>query len=249
MTALDGGELDVVWQKLAENLSPPSAILVISAHWTAATPSISSAKMPETIYDFYGFPDALYQMRYPAQGAPLLAERIKEALCSSGFSCKTEVRGLDHGVWIPLKMIFPKADIPVVSFSVEPRQDAHYHDALGKALAFLRSENVLIIASGHMTHNLRDYMQTRRGKDKDKPAPESIAFRDFVHEALLKGEDECLKDWLNTAPNPYFAHPTPEHFLPLFVALGASSLDARTVEHLGGGWVDNALAADNYCFL
>ena len=244
MTALGGDELNQTWSRLTANLARPDAILMISAHWNARLPLVGASAQPETIHDFGGFPAELYQLRYPAPGSPTLAQEIKQQLIDAGLPAEIDPsRGLDHGAWVPLRTLFPEADVPVIPLSVQPGLGARHHYALGKALASLADRNILIVASGHMTHNLRDYMMPGSG---DRPAPATRAFREWVHTQLTDGQHEALLDW-EQAPGARFAHPTPEHFLPLFVALGAAGEGARA-EWLGGGWIDDALAADNYRF-
>ena len=244
MTALGGDGLSVVWATLAKRLVKPAAILMISAHWNTRLPMLGGSAQPETIHDFGGFPAELYALRYPAPGAPELAQRIKQQLSKARIVSGIDAGyGLDHGAWVPLRILFPAADVPVIQLSVQPELDARHHYALGTALASLADENMLIIASGHMTHNLRDYMRPPAG---ERPAAETRVFREWVHTRLMSGSNEDLLDWENT-PGARYAHPTPEHFLPLFVALGASA-GKRQTEWLGGGWLDDALAADNYLF-
>lgn len=242
MTALGGDPLTRTWSELAVQLARPAAIVAVSAHWTTHQPTISGSAQPETIHDFGGFPEALYQLRYPAPGAPALAQRVETLLADAGIASRIDQnRGLDHGAWVPLRTLFPAADVPVLQLSVQPDLDARHHFALGAALAPLAADNILIVASGHLTHNLGEYM---RGQPR---AQETIAFRNWVHERLLSGDDDALLDWLARAPHARFAHPTPEHFLPLFVALGAAGAQ-HTTEALAGGWVAEVLAADNYRF-
>ena len=243
-TALGGDELNAVWAKLPSRLSPPDAILSVSAHWNTRLPIVTGNARPETIHDFGGFPEELYRLRYPAPGAPDLAQRIKEQVTKAGIATGIDAgRGLDHGAWVPLLTLFPKADIPVLQLSVQPERCARHHFALGAAIASLADENVLIIASGHMTHNLMDYMRP----GSVRPTQASRDFREWVHARLMSGDDSALFDWDHAAPGAKSAHPSPEHFLPLFVALGASGEKRRT-EWLGGGWVGEALAAVNYLF-
>lgn len=246
MTALGGDELNATWSALATRLERPAAILIVSAHWTTRLPVVGGSAQPETIHDFAGFPDQLYELRYPAPGAPALAQRIKQRLTDAGMATGIDAgRGIDHGAWVPLRALFPAADVPILQLSVQPECGARHHRALGAALAALPAENILIVASGHMTHNLREYL---RGNAR---APQTVAFRDWVHTRLLGGEHEALLDWANDAPHASFAHPSPEHFLPLFVALGASggiAGAAARCEWLGGGWIADTLAADNYLF-
>lgn len=247
MTALGGDELNRTWTQLAARLMRPAAILMVSAHWNTRLPIISGSAHPETVHDFGGFPAELYALRYPAPGDPALAQHIKQRLSDAGIAAGIDAsHGLDHGAWVPLRALFPEADVPVLQLSVQPERCARHHYALGTALAPLAEENILIIGSGHLTHNLMDYLRPAG----ERPAANTRAFRDWVHARLMEDSvdsDELLLDWLQRAPDPKFAHPTPEHFLPLFVALGAAGKHRRT-EWLGGGWVGGSLAADNYVF-
>ena len=248
MTALGGDALSQVWEALAQRLRRPSAILMVSAHWTTRVPMLTGSARPETIHDFGGFPDELYRLQYSAPGDPGLAMRIKQRLIDAGIAAGIDAtRGLDHGAWVPLRVLFPLADVPVLQFSVQPDRCARHHLALGAALASLAAENVLIVASGHMTHNLGDWL---RGRGGALPTPESAAFRDHVHARLMAGDVPSLLDWEHTAPGAASAHPSSEHFLPLFVGLGAvgAAEGSFRVEWLGGGWIGEALAADNYLF-
>ena len=247
MTALGGDELNRCWSSLAQRLVRPAAILMVSAHWTTRLPVVSGNNHPETIHDFGGFPAELYAMRYPAPGDPALAQRIKQLLGDAGIATGIDAsRGIDHGAWVPLRTLFPDAEVPVVQLSVQPERCARHHYALGAALTALSDENVLIVGSGHLTHNLMDYMRP----SGERPAVESRSFRDWVHERLMHNSGDAtdaLFDWQQQAPGAQFSHPTPEHFMPLFVALGAAGEPRRT-EWLDGGWVADALAADSYLF-
>ncbi len=249
LTALGGDELNATWQALARRLEKPEAILVASGHWETRLPLVSGSARPETIHDFGGFPAALYEIEYAAPGDPALARRLKEKLAAAGIAAGIDAaRGIDHGAWVPLRALFPDADVPVLQLSVQPELGARHHFALGAALASLADEKVLLVASGHMTHNLREYM-TKSGGGGGGPSPASLQFRNWVHEQIMQGgqRNEALFDWPQRAPGAAAAHPTPEHFLPLFVALGAAGAERRS-EWLGGGWVGEALAADNYLF-
>ena len=242
MTALGGDVLTRIWSDLAAQLTPPAAIVAVSAHWTTRLPTLGGSAQPETIHDFGGFPEELYRLRYPAPGAPALAQRIETLLADAGIASRIDAHyGLDHGAWVPLRTLFPAADVPVLQFSVQPELDARHHFALGAALAPLAADNILIVAAGHLTHNLGEYL---RGNPL---ARETVAFRDWVHARLLSGDSDALLGWQQNAPHARFAHPTPEHFLPLFVALGAAG-PRHTTEALGGGWIGEVLAADNYRF-
>lgn len=242
MTALGGDALSDAWIGMAAAMRRPAAILVVSAHWETQIPMVTGAAHLSTIHDFYGFPERLYTLRYPAPGSPELAQRIKALLTRQGFATGIDpTRGLDHGAWVPLRTLFPDADIPVLQLSLQAGRCARHHLALGAALAPLVHEGVLLVASGHMTHNLADYM---RG-GAEGPRAQTRAFRDWVHARLLGGDRDVLLDWHDLAPHAAFAHPTPEHFLPLFVALGAAGPAPRVDWH-AGGYVGQSLAADNY---
>ncbi|CAA7404611.1 unnamed protein product [Spirodela intermedia] len=191
----------------------PKAILVVSAHWDTSSPVVNAVDRNDTIYDFYGFPKPMYQLKYPAPGAPELARRVCELLAGAGFGA-TEVdrrRGLDHGAWVPLMLMYPEADIPVCQLSVQSSRDGAHHYKLGQALAPLRHEGVLIIGSGSATHNLREL----RFGETQQPAKWALDFTRWLEEALEK------------APFAKHAHPWPEHFFPLHVALGAAGADAQ----------------------
>jgi 4,5-DOPA dioxygenase extradiol len=244
MTAIEPGELGAVWQSLGERLPRPRAVLMVSAHWTTRVPMVSGAADPQTVHDFGGFPEALYRLQYAAPGAPQLAQTVKALLTERGIATGIDAtRGLDHGAWVPLRILFPQADIPVLQLSVQPERCARHHFAVGAALAPLTAQGVLIVGSGHLTHNLGEWLRGAGGS----ASPQTVAFRDWTHARLLAGDTEALLDWPHAAPHAAFAHPTPEHFLPLFVALGAAGARHRT-ESLGGGYVGALMAADNYLF-
>ena len=231
---------------LGQNLPRPQAILVVSAHWESDKPEVTAAAAPETIHDFFGFPDALYRIDYGAPGAPDLAARIQSLLTTAGFEAGLDVeRGLDHGAWAPLHLAYPAADIPVVQLSLQSRLGSDHHLALGEALRPLRGEGVLIVGSGTATHNLRAFRQHRLSLDM-APLPWAAAFADWLAEAVADDRREALLDW-DQAPEALTNHPTPEHFLPLFVALGAGS-PGRAGRALHRSWTYGVLAMDAYAF-
>jgi 4,5-DOPA dioxygenase extradiol len=208
------------WGEIGRALPGPAAILAVSAHWEARTPTASLAGAPATIHDFYGFPQALYRMRYPAPGAPALAERAVALLAGAGIAAGLHPdRGLDHGAWVPLSAMFPDADVPVTQLSLQHHGDPAAHLAVGRALAPLRNEGVLIVASGAITHNF-DWIDRAAGSAAT-PWPAAAAFADWVGERLMDGDDGGLLDY-RSAPHGADAHPTEEHFLPLFIAAGAA---------------------------
>lgn len=214
---------------LGAALERPAAILCVSAHWEAPRPMLSAAQAPATIHDFGGFPEALYRMGYPAPGSPALAARAAALLQAAGFEAGLDPdRGLDHGAWIPLRLAWPDADIPVVQLSLVAGADAARHIALGRALRPLADENVLVIGSGNLTHNLAEAMAfMQSGGRRDGAWAE--AFAAWMTEAVLAGDEASLAAWASQAPHARRAHPTAEHLLPLHVAFGAGA--AATLLH------------------
>jgi 4,5-DOPA dioxygenase extradiol len=207
----------------AAALPRPKAVLCISAHWTTGEPEVNAVLRNDTIHDFHGFPEPLYRIAYPAPGAPALAERVARVLVDAGASVRIDrTRGLDHGAWVPLRVMYPAADIPALQLSVQPGRDAAWHHQLGLALPPLRGEGVLVLASGGAVHNLR-------ALDWEGGATPAWAqaFDDWLAAALVAGDTAALLDWRNAAPEARQAQPTTEHFMPLFVALGAAGEGAR----------------------
>jgi 4,5-DOPA dioxygenase extradiol len=202
-------------------LGRPRAIVMISAHFEARNPTLTGDLVPEMIYDFSGFEPELYEMQYPAPGDPALAQRIVELLGISGIKAGIiQNRGFDHGAWVPLKLMYPDADIPVVLLSVQTHLGAQHHLDLGRSLAPLRDEGILVIGSGSLTHNLREFFAGGHSPDAD--APEWVtAFQQWVYGKISDDKVEDLVDFQVRAPYARENHPTIEHFLPLFVALGA----------------------------
>jgi 4,5-DOPA dioxygenase extradiol len=206
---------------LAERFPTPKAILVISAHFNAQVPVITSADHPETIHDFGGFPEILYQQQYPAPGDPVLAVQIAERLQAAGFPAVTHAgRGLDHGAWIPLMLAYPKADIPVLQLSISMNQSPEWHYRLGQALQPLRDQGVMIFGSGSASHNLRAVFS---GSFRlDSPEPEWVSdFTGWLADRIEAGDHEAILSAVQAGPHGRENHPTMDHILPLFVALGA----------------------------
>jgi 4,5-DOPA dioxygenase extradiol len=207
-------------KQLGSSLEKPTAILVISAHWSSKVPTVSADSQPQTIHDFRGFPPELYQLTYPAPGAPDLAQRVAKLLVNAGLECQVDAdRGLDHGAWEPLMLMYPDANIPVTQLSIQPQQGTAYHLQLGRALAPLRQEGVLILASGAITHNLRAFGQHSLDAE---PVDWAVAFDDWIAEKIATPNIDALLDYRRLAPYATQNHPTEEHLLPLFVALGAA---------------------------
>lgn len=212
-------------QELGTPLSQPRAILVISAHWLSSQPTVSAASKPETIHDFWGFPSELYQLDYPAPGAPELADRVTKLLTEAGIECQVDPdRGLDHGAWEPLMLMYPDASIPVTQLSIQPRLGTTHHLRVGRALAPLRQDGVLILASGAATHNLQAFKRYTL----DAEPPQWVEqFDQWLATAILNHDIDALLDYHHLAPHAVQNHPTAEHLLPLFVAIGAAGTESR----------------------
>lgn len=217
-------------QRLPQQLSRPEAILVISAHWEENVPTLLGAARPSMFYDYYGFPQAAYQIQYPAPGHPALAQRIAGLLEANGLPAHLDgKRGFDHGVFIPLKLMFPAADIPVTQLSLLRSLSSGAHLALGKALRGLASENILIIGSGFSFHNLNSFFHQAPGA----PDPANDAFQDWLIETCAaalspSAAEERLVEW-EKAPFARYCHPREEHLLPVHVCFGLAGGAARVV--------------------
>ena len=241
MHALQPGAVREVWEGIARDLPRPKAILISSAHWETDVPAVTGTAKPETIHDFYGFPKPLYEIEYPVPGDPDLARRAVDLLNQANLKATSDpVRGLDHGAWSPLLYMYPKADVPVVQVAVQTERGTRHHIELGRALAPLAAEGVLIIGSGHTTHNLRD-------RSNGAPAAYARNFQDWVKERIDGHALEELADYRRLSPDGVRAHPTDEHFLPLFFSLGAAPKNYRA-ERLYDGIEMGALAMDAYRF-
>jgi 4,5-DOPA dioxygenase extradiol len=214
-------------QGLGASLERPKAILVASAHWETQLPAVNAVARNDTIHDFSGFPPALYRLSYPAPGDAALAKRVSGLLRAAGLAGEVDyVRGLDHGAWVPLLLAYPNADIPVLQVSVQSQLGPAHHFQLGQALAPLRAEGVLVIGSGSWTHDLRRF----RGQAIDAPeAPDVTAFSDWMDKALTEGRRSDLLTYRTKAPYAAQEHPTEEHLLPLFVAMGAGGDTPRRI--------------------
>lgn len=224
----------------------PRAILVISAHWETASPSVTTSPVNETIHDFTGFPAELYAIRYPAPGSAWLADRVAGLIETAGGTvARVPGRGLDHGAWVPVRLVYPEADIPVVQLSVQTALGPDYHYKLGQLLAPLREEGVLIIGSGSFTHDLSSFRQYYNALHA--PAPVWVdQFADWMTSAIEEGRVDDLLAYRNRAPQAVRNHPTEEHLLPLFVALGAGS--AGGSEHLHASTTHGILRMDAFAF-
>ncbi len=227
--AIESGETGKLLSTLGESLPRPDAILVVSAHWDTLTATISNAVKPKTIHDFRGFPKPLYDIQYPVNGSPMLATKTARLLENAGITIQQENRGLDHGAWVPLRLMFPDADIPVTQLSIQspeiqrlvtqnlPAPSAHY--ALGQAISALQDDNVMIICSGAITHNLNDFFSSKI----DAEALDYVSkFADWMGEKIALNDIEALINYRAQSQYGLRAHPSEDHILPLFVALGAA---------------------------
>ncbi|MBC7781603.1 MAG: dioxygenase [Proteobacteria bacterium] len=230
---------------IGRELGQPAAILIASAHWGTAQPMLSGSEAPATVHDFGGFAPELYRVRYPAPGAPAIARRVQQLLAGAGVEAGIDLQhGFDHGVWVPLLHLYPSAEVPVVQLSIQPALDARHHHALGRALAELADENVLVIGSGGITHNLGEAFAQRAVTHE---APWSRAFADWFDARLRDRDTAALLDWRARAPHALRNHPTAEHLMPFFVALGAAGAGASAhLVYRGSVW--SALALDAWRF-
>lgn len=228
---LDRGEMDAMSAYLRSLRTlpgtAPSALLVVSAHWEAPVPTVMTAAHPPMLYDYYGFPPASYEITWPAPGDPRLAARVRALLGSAGFeTAADDARGYDHGTFVPLKLTYPDADIPTVQLSLLRSLDPEQHLRVGRALAPLRDEGVLIVGSGMSFHNLRAFRDARA-------RPGAEAFDAWLRETALMdrdARDQRLVGWAQ-APSARAAHPREEHLLPMMVAAGAAGDDRGTIAY------------------
>lgn len=242
MLALEPGASGPALAKLAADLPRPNAIVVVSAHWESQHLLLTAGEHPQTWHDFGGFPAALYAVQYPAPGAPALAEKIAQQLNQAGLPAQLDTqRPFDHGTWVPLSLMYPQADIPVLELSLPSRLGPELQTRVGRALAGLREQGILLIGSGSITHNLGE-VDWRAGPEVITPWAK--AFRDWVVEKLAANDEEALHHYRLLAPNAARNHPSEEHLLPLFFARGAGG--TFKVEH--SGFTYGALGMDIYRF-
>ncbi|MEN9880786.1 MAG: hypothetical protein RIQ55_1432 [Pseudomonadota bacterium] len=244
--ALRPGAAGAALVALAQKLERPKAIIVVSPHWETREPTVGSAADLETIYDFSGFPNELYTLKYPAHSDIGLAQQVADCLQDAGYAPRIDPhRGLDHGAWVPLRMMYPAADIPVIPLSIKAHGDAAYHYALGQALQPLTEDGFLIIGTGSITHNLRDYMICAHN---NLPTPDYVTrFAEWVNSRLQDADIPGLIDYRQNVPDALHAHPTDDHFMPFFVALGAAG-KSPNAQRFFAGVDDLVIAMDGYWF-
>jgi 4,5-DOPA dioxygenase extradiol len=235
MNAISRNNYTEAWKSIGEGLPTPRAILCISAHWYIPNTAVTSNVRPRTIHDFGGFPRDLYQVQYPANGEPELAQRLERMLAPVNVALD-DSWGLDHGTWAVLRHVYPKADIPVVQLSIDETQPAKFHYEVGKAIAGLREDGVLIVGSGNVVHNLHTYAW---GHHTQEPFDWAVSFENTLRRALLTGDHGSVIDYEHSlGDEAVLAAPTPDHFLPLLYVIGtraASDEVSFPVEGVDGG--------------
>ena len=242
MLALQPGASGPALVRLAGALPRPKAIVVMSAHWESHELLVSGSPAPETWHDFGGFPRELFAVQYPAPGNPALARQIVELLAADGLEARLDnQRPFDHGTWVPLSLMYPAADIPVVQVSLPSHMGPAQQTPIGQALASLRTEGVLLIGSGSITHNLGE-LDWRAGPESIEPWARE--FRDWVVDKLSTQDEAALHDYRQQAPYAVRSHPSDEHLLPLYFARGAGG--QFSVAHQG--FTLGALGMDIYRF-
>ena len=252
MTALEPGAAGAFFQRLGPALDAtfgrPRAVLAVSAHTLVREPVLLAAPRHEAVYDFHGFPEALYRLRYDAPGAPELAPHVQQLLASADIPVhRVDEGGLDHGIWTPLRWMYPDADIPVLPLGFVPHWTPRQLHAFGQALAPLADEGVLIVGSGSLTHNLRMVFGPSQPAIDAPEVPTSAAFRAWVAERAAAADWVALNDYRARAPHAALMHPTDEHWLPWYPAGGAAGEAAAGVR-LHDSVTFGCLAMDAYAF-
>lgn len=242
MLALEPGASGPALARLAAELPRPKAIVLVSAHWESRELLVASGERPDTWHDFGGFPPALFAVQYPAPGQPALAAEVAQLLTDAGLPARLDPnRPFDHGAWVPLSLMYPEADIPVVQVSLPSREGPALQEQVGKILAGLRDQGVLLIGSGSITHNLRE-LSWQAGPEQ--ALPWALAFRDWMVERLTLDDSDALLDYRQQAPHAVRNHPSDEHLLPLYFARGAG--ERFSIAHQG--FTLGALGMDIYRF-
>ncbi len=241
--ALDPGVLGPQLTALGKALPTPRAVLVLSPHWMSRALTVTSGRQPGTIHDFGGFAPALYQTDYPAPGAPGVAAEVIAVLAQSGLvASDDDTRGRDHGAWVPMMHLYPTAQVPVIQLAQPHTPSPLALLELGRSVAPLRARDILIVGSGSLTHNLYDI-----GAGAEASAY-ARTFADWVGARLAAGDLEALLNYRVASPDARRAHPTDEHFLPLFFAIGAADKDWTHVQRVDGGITHDVLSMDSFVF-
>jgi 4,5-DOPA dioxygenase extradiol len=233
MNAIEENAYAAAWRRIGQSIARPKAIVSVSAHWYLPGTLVTAMERPRTIHDFGGFPRKLYEVQYPAPGSPQLAARLRELAGAE----PDDGWGLDHGTWSVLVHVFPEADIPVVQLSIDETQPAQYHYELGRRLAPLRDEEILVMGTGNLVHNLHTYAW---GRHPAEPFDWAIRFEQLARRLMTEGNDAPLIDYEALGRDAMLAAPTPDHYLPLLYVLGARRPDDEVtfpVEGIDGGSV------------
>jgi len=226
-------------------LGKPRGILLLSAHFESRVPTLTSGARPGTLHDFGGFPRALYQMVYPAPGDPALAERVAGILSATGTDARQDAgRGFDHGAWVPMILMYPEADVPLVQLSIDPARGTAWHLALGRLLAPLRDDGYLVVGSGGATHNLAYYFSHGPGAGTPEWAAE---FNEWLADRVIARDTDALTDYRARAPHAVRNHPTEEHYLPLLCAVGTTRA-GEPVQRIHRSYAGAGLSMDCYQF-
>ena len=215
LNALQQNDYTKAWTAIGKTIPRPQAVLTVSAHWYLPGTFITAMPTPRTIHDFGGFPRELYKVQYPAPGDPNLAQRVKKLLDPVPVGLDLSW-GLDHGTWSVLCHVFPEADVPVVQLSIDETQPPAFHYELGKRLATLRGEGILVIGSGNLVHNLHTYAW---GRHEVEPFDWAVSFEKLARELMLKGDDAPLVDYESLGRDAMLSVPTPDHYLPLLYVI------------------------------
>jgi 4,5-DOPA dioxygenase extradiol len=226
MNALADNRFTQTWERIGREIGKPKAILVISAHWCTRGVGVTAMEHPPTIHDFGGFPQALFDMRYPAPGAPDLAARVKALLAPLPVVLDQSSWGYDHGTWSVLCKAYPDADVPVIQLSIDMEREPQYHFDVGAKLAPLRDEGVLIVGTGNVVHNLQVFRRHEPGFAYEW----AVRFNDYIREGLLAHRFEDLVNYESFGEAARMSVPTPDHYYPLLYVAGAAGADAATIE-------------------
>ena len=234
MNAIVENDYTAAWRRVGERIAKPRTVLSVSAHWFVPGTGVTVSAVPQTIHDFGGFPRELYQVQYPAPGDPGLARRVREILDPIPVDLD-DSRGLDHGTWSVLKHVYPAADVPVVQLSIDETQPASFHFEVGRRLAPLREDGILIVGSGNLVHNLHAYAW---GRHTPEPYDWAVRFESRARELILSGDSALLIDYESLGKDALLSVPTPDHYLPLLYVIGGrqeSDAISFPVEGVDGG--------------
>ena len=247
--AIANTEAHAFLKAYAHDMPRPDAIIVVSAHFECGGVAVTGDAQPVTVHDFGGFEPKLFDIQYNAPGCPSLAERVACLMHGNGLAAGVvDNHGFDHGTWVPLCLMYPDADIPVVQVSIHPQAGPEHHHKLGRALAPLRKENILVIGSGSMTHNLKEAISALRDGDRQAAMPPWVSqFVDWMQDKIEAADESALLAYRDRAPFAVKNHPTDEHLMPLFSAIGAAG-NGWSANKLHGSSDFGVLAMDAYAF-